>query len=294
MDDQHVASPSQETTRVGFIGLGIMGRPMARNIMRAGFALVVHSRSRGPVDELVAAGAQAADDPADVASRSDIVIIMVSSTADMEAVFDGPRGLIAGAHAGLVVVDMGSHDPSAMPGLARRCAQAGAELLDAPVSGGEEGATQATLSIMVGGSDAALERAGPILATMGTRIVHVGGTGAGMVAKACNQLVVGSTIEAVAEALTLARVAGVDPAKVRDALLGGYASSRVLEVHGRRMLERDFTPGGRAEIPRQGRRGSSSELAAGLGVDIPGFRIRSRGPSSASSSRGMRTWTTRP
>jgi 3-hydroxyisobutyrate dehydrogenase-like beta-hydroxyacid dehydrogenase len=265
-----MAPSPDEVRRVGFIGLGIMGRPMARNIMQAGYDLVVHSRSRRPVDELVASGAHAAADAAEVASRSDVVIIMVASTEDLEAVLDGPRGVIAGAHEGLIVVDMGSHDPSAMPGLAGRCAQAGAELLDAPVSGGEDGAEQATLSIMVGGTAAALKRAGPVLATMGTGIVHVGDTGAGMVAKACNQLVVGSTIEAVAEALTLARVAGVDPARVREALLGGYASSRVLEVHGRRMLERDFAPGARAAIHDKDA-GIILGLAAGLGVDIPGF-----------------------
>lgn len=256
--------------RVGFIGLGIMGRPMARNILRAGFPLVVQSRSPGPVEELVAAGARAAADPAELAAASDVAIVMVPDTADVEALLDGPRGLLAGARAGLIVVDMGTHDPAAMAGLAERCAQAGAELLDAPVSGGEVGAREATLSIMVGGSESAVQRARPVLAAMGSRIVHIGGTGAGMVAKACNQLVVGSTIEAVAEALALARAAGVDAARVRDALLGGFAASRVLEVHGLRMLERDFTPGGRVAIHEKDAR-IILEMARRAGVDLPGF-----------------------
>jgi 2-hydroxy-3-oxopropionate reductase len=232
---------------------------------------VVHSRSRGPVDELVAEGAQAASDPADVASLSDILIIMVSSTADLHAIFDAPQGgLLTGSHEGLIVVDMGSHDPSAIPGLAQRCAEAGVSLLDAPVSGGEEGAIQATLSIMVGGAEDALKRAEPVLATMGARIVHIGNSGAGMVAKACNQLVVGSTIEAVAEALNMARVAGVDASRVREALLVGHASSRVLDVHGLRMLERNFTPGARAAIHDKDAT-IIVELADRLDVKIPGF-----------------------
>lgn len=270
-----MAASAPGPVRVGFIGLGIMGRPMARNILRAGFPLVVQSRSPGPVEELAAAGARAAGDPAEVAATSDVAIVMVPDTADVEAVLDGPRGLLAGAHPGLIVVDMGTHDPSAMAALAERCAEVGADLLDAPVSGGEVGAREATLSIMVGGFESALERARPVLAAMGSRIVHIGGTGAGMVAKACNQLVVGSTIEAVAEALTLARAVGVDAARVRDALLGGFAASRVLEVHGLRMLERDFTPGGRVAIHEKDAR-IILETARRAGVDLPGFQPRRR------------------
>jgi 2-hydroxy-3-oxopropionate reductase len=266
-----MAASAPGPVRVGFIGLGIMGRPMARNILRAGFPLVVQSRSPGPVEELAAAGARAAGDPAELAALSDVAIVMVPDTADVEAVLDGPRGLLSGVQAGLIVVDMGTHDPSAMATLAERCAEVGADLLDAPVSGGEVGAREATLSIMVGGSEAALERARPVLAAMGSRIVHIGGTGAGMVAKACNQLVVGSTIQAVAEALALARAAGVDAARVRDALLGGFAASRVLEVHGLRMLERDFAPGGRVAIHEKDAR-IILATARRAGVDLPGFQ----------------------
>jgi len=257
--------------RAGFIGLGIMGRPMALNLLKAGFPLIVQSRSRGPVDELVAAGARAAVDAAEVAAGSDVVIVMVSDTADMEAVLDGERGLLRGGHPGSIVVDMGTHDPTAIAGWAARLAAVGAELLDAPVSGGEVGAKEGTLSIMVGGPAAALERARPMLAAMGSRIVHIGDHGAGMVAKACNQLVVGSNIEAVAEALNLARAAGADPAKVRDALLGGFAASRVLELHGLRMIERDFTPGGRVALHAKDAR-IVLETARRVGVELPGFR----------------------
>jgi 2-hydroxy-3-oxopropionate reductase len=256
---------------VGFIGLGIMGRPMARNILKAGYPLVVYSRSPGPVEDLVSAGASGALDSADVAARSDIVILMVPETADVETVLNGPRGLLEASKPGMIVVDMGSHDPHAMAGLADRCAQTGALFLDAPVSGGEIGAREASLSIMAGGPTEAFERAQPVLTAMASRIVHIGTTGAGMVAKACNQLVVGSTIEAVAEALTLARKAGVDAARVRDALMGGFAASRVLEVHGMRMLEGDFNPGARVATHDKDAR-IILETAHRAGVDVPGFR----------------------
>jgi 2-hydroxy-3-oxopropionate reductase len=248
-----------------------MGRPMALNVLKAGFPLTVSSRSPGPVEELVTAGAQKAGDPAGVAAASDVVILMVPATADVEAVLGGATGLAAGAREGLIVVVMGTHEPSAVPAWAERLGKAGTELLDAPVSGGEIGAVEGTLSIMVGGPAAVLERVRPILAAMGSRIVHIGDHGAGMVAKACNQLVVGSEIEAVAEALTLARAAGADPARVRDALLGGFAASRVLEVHGRRMIERDFTPGGRVSMHEKDAR-IVLETAREYGVDLPGFR----------------------
>ena len=261
---------SKAAIRVGFVGLGVMGKPMARNILHAGFPLVVWSRSPDSSDELVADGAEAASDAADVAARTDVLILMVSDTADVEDVLAGPRGLLAGAHRGLIVIDMGSHDPLAMPGFARRCLEVEAEFLDAPVSGGEVGAREATLSVMVGGPSGALERARPVLAAMSGRIVHIGDTGAGMIAKACNQLVVGSAIQAVAEALSLARAAGVDPARVREAMLGGFAASRVLEVHGQRMLDRDFAPGARVAVHEKDAR-IILALAREAEMDLPGF-----------------------
>jgi 2-hydroxy-3-oxopropionate reductase len=260
-----------EFRRVGFIGLGIMGRPMALRILSAGHTLVVHSRSSDPVTALVAAGAEMASTPADLAKRSDVVIVMVPSTADAEAVVKGPKGLLEAAHAGLVIVDMGSHEPNVMRGLAERCEAAGAAFLDAPVSGGELGARDGTLVAMVGGGIETLEEVRPLLGAMCGAVVHVGAVGAGMLAKACNQLVVGSTIQAVAEALTLAHAAGVDPARVRAALLGGFAASRVLEVHGKRMLEHDFAPGARATIHAKDA-AIIIKLADNLGVPLPGFK----------------------
>ena len=195
---------------------------------------------------------------------------MVPDTADLEAVLDGPAGVLAGAHDGLIVCAMGTHLPAAMPPLAERCAERGCTLLDAPVSGGEIGAADGTLSIMVGGDAAAVERARPVLEAMGRSVVRIGGSGAGQLAKACNQLIVGATIAAVAEALALARAAGVDPAIVRDALAGGFAASRVLEVHGRRMLERDFAPGGRAALHAKDAH-IILDTAEALGLDLPVF-----------------------
>ena len=265
-----MAPSSSQRIRVGFIGLGIMGKPMAGNVLKAGFPLIVYSRSPGPVEDLVKAGASAARDPAEVGSQSDVVIIMIPGTADVDVLLSGPRGLLTEARRGLTIVDMGTHDPSAVAAWVEQCIRAGADFLDAPVSGGQVGAIEGTLSIMVGGTASALSRASDVLAAMGSRIVHIGDSGAGMVAKACNQLVVGSAIQAVAEALALARAAGVDPAKVRDALLGGFAASRVLEVHGLRMLERNFTPGARVSIHDKDAR-IVMETARRLDVGLPGF-----------------------
>lgn len=256
--------------RAGFVGLGVMGRPMARRILAGGIPLTVTSRTPASVAGLVADGATSAPTPAAVAASADVVCVMVPDTADLEAVLDGPDGLLAGAHPGLVICAMGTHLPAAMPPLAARCAERGATLLDAPVSGGEIGAGEGSLSIMVGGDAAAFERALPVLEAMGRTVVHIGPSGSGQLAKACNQLVVGATIAAVAEALSLARAAGADPATVREALAGGFAASRVLDVHGRRMLERDFTPGGRAALHAKDAH-IILDTAASAGLDLPFF-----------------------
>ncbi len=258
--------------RVGFVGLGVMGRPMARRILAAGYPLAVHSRSAAAVAEIVAAGALAAASPADVARASDLVIVMVPNTEDLAAVLDARDGVLAGAHDGLIVAAMGTHHPTAMPPLAERCAGMGVSLLDAPVSGGEVGATEGSLSIMVGGDAAAFDRARPVFAAMGGTIVHVGGSGTGQLVKACNQLIVGATIAAVAEGLTLARLSGMDPAIVRTALTGGYATSRVLEIHGGRMIARDFTPGGRAALHAKDAH-IILDTAAKLGLELPVFSV---------------------
>jgi 2-hydroxy-3-oxopropionate reductase len=256
--------------RVGFIGLGIMGKPMAKNLLAAGFDLTVHSRSPGPVEELVAAGATRASDPAAVASASDITITMLPDTPDVEQVLLGPGGVLSGAAPGSVVIDMSSVDPGPTRALAEACAARGVAMLDAPVSGGERGAIDATLSIMVGGDDEGVQRAMPVLEALGRIIVHIGPSGAGQVAKACNQLVVASTIEAVAEALLLAERSGVDPAKVRQALLGGFAGSKILEVHGQRMLDHTFEPGFRIRLHRKDAR-IVEGAAAATGTPIPAF-----------------------
>jgi 2-hydroxy-3-oxopropionate reductase len=237
------------TEVIGFIGLGTMGRPMARNLLAAGSQLVVHSRSPGPVEELVAAGAQAADGPAEVAERSTIVITMLPDSPDVEeVVLDGVMNAL---RPGSLIVDMSTVRPDLARWIAESAQRRDADALDAPVSGGEIGARQGTLSVMVGGSEKAFERVLPFFRTLGERIVRIGGPGAGQIAKTANQIVVGVTIQAVAEALLLAALSGVDPARVREALLGGFASSRVLEVHGQRMLDRDFEPGFRSRLHRK-------------------------------------------
>ena len=258
--------------RIGFIGLGIMGKPMARNLLAAGFELTVHSRSPESVDELVAAGATRGSAPAAVASASDITITMLPDTPDVELVLTGPGGVIESAASEALVIDMSSIDPGATRVLATAFETRGVAMLDAPVSGGERGAIDAVLSIMVGGTDEAFQRAAPVFEALGKNIVHVGPSGAGQVAKACNQLVVAATIEAVAEALLLAERSGVDPARVREALLGGFAGSKILEVHGQRMLDRSFAPGFRIRLHRKDAR-IVEEAAAATGTPIPSFTV---------------------
>jgi 2-hydroxy-3-oxopropionate reductase len=240
-----------EKPAIGFIGLGIMGKPMARNLVGAGYRVIALNRSRGPVDELVALGATTAATPRDVAAQSDVVITMLPDSPDVEAVALGDDGIIGGIRTGSLWIDMSTIAPATTKRVAEQLATRGAASLDAPVSGGEKGAIDATLSIMVGGSDAAFERAKPIFEALGKSIVHVGELGAGQVTKACNQIVVGVTIEAVAEALALARASGVDPAKVRAALLGGFAQSKILDVHGQRMIDHAFTPGFKSRLHRK-------------------------------------------
>jgi 2-hydroxy-3-oxopropionate reductase len=241
------------TDTVGFIGLGVMGRPMARNLLKRGFPLVVHSRSRGPVDALAAAGATACASSADVARRATCIITMLPDGPDVERVLTGADGVLSAIQPGSVVVDMSTISPTTARRLASEVEARESSMLDAPVSGGEIGAIDGTLSIMVGGSAAALARVRPVLEAMGNpeRIVHLGESGAGQICKACNQLVIGGTLAAVGEAFALARKAGVDPDKVRSALLGGFAASRVLEVHGERLLQKNFKPGFPARLYRK-------------------------------------------
>ncbi len=236
---------------IGFIGLGIMGLPMARNLLKAGYPVCALNRSRTRVDALVADGATTASTAAAVAAASDVVLTMLPDTPDVEAVVLGPHGVAAGIRAGATFIDMSTIDPAMSRRVASELRAADVAALDAPVSGGEKGAVEATLSIMVGGDAAAFERVLPILQAMGKNITLVGEAGAGQIAKACNQLIVAVTIEAVAEALALASASGVDPAKVRTALLGGFAQSRILEVHGERMLNEAYTPGFKAKLHKK-------------------------------------------
>lgn len=262
------------TIAVGFIGLGIMGTPMALNLRRAGYRLAVWSRRPEAAAALIEAGAERCATPAAVAAQSEVCFTVVSDTRDVEAVILGrdaadADALLAGLCPGTVVVDMSTISPSATRRIADRIATTGAQMLDAPVSGGEQGAIDGTLSIMVGGPTEAFERVRPLLEVMGSRITHVGENGAGQVCKACNQVVVAQTIAGVAEALLLAKTSGVDAAKVRDALLGGFAYSRILEVHGQRMLDADYAPGFKAALHQKDLR-IVLEAAYELGLALPG------------------------
>jgi len=251
---------------IGFIGLGIMGKPMARNLLKAGYPLIVHSRSRPPVDELAREGAKAATNPREVAAQAGIVITMLPDSPDVESVYGGKDGVFAGARSGALLIDMSTISPVVARKLAAEAEQRACAMLDAPVSGGEAGAIGATLSIMIGGKAAAVERAMPIFQKLGKNIVHVGESGAGQVAKAANQIVVGVTIAAVSEALVLAAKAGVDPAKVREVLLGGFAQSKILDAHGQKMLERNFKPGFRIRLHEKDLR---IALASGSEYGVP-------------------------
>jgi 2-hydroxy-3-oxopropionate reductase len=241
---------------------------MALHLLRGGHAMRVYARRRPSMQPLVDAGASACASPAEAARGAEVVFVMVSDTPDVEQVVLGPAGVIEGAAPGSVLVDMSTISPVATRAIAQRLVQQGIDMLDAPVSGGEKGALSATLSIMVGGKPEAFERVRPLFELMGKNIVRIGGHGAGQVAKACNQIVGAVTLEAVAEGMTLARKNGVDPAKVRDALLAGYAWSRVLEMHGARMVSRDFTPGFKARLHRKDLR-IVVDTAAQLDIALP-------------------------
>ena len=259
---------------IGFIGLGVMGKPMAKNLIKAGHQLVVHSRTRASVDEVVAAGAAAAVSPADVARRTTMVITMLPDTADVELVLTGPDGVLSALQPRAIVADMSSISPVATKRLAALVADRGGSMLDAPVSGGEIGAINASLSIMVGGDEAACARARPVFEAMGTaeRIVHIGASGAGQVCKICNQVAIGGALAGVSEAFALAKKAGVDAARVRQALLGGFAASRVLEVHGERMLNANYKPGFRTKLYQKDLR-LANEAASANGVAMPGTAL---------------------
>ena len=253
---------------IGFIGLGILGRPMAHILLKAGFPLVVHHRHQEVTAEFVAAGASAAARPRDIAASCDVVITMLPGPTQVEEVLLGSGGIIEGAHAGLVVIDMSTIAPVVAGTLAARLAEHDVTLLDAPVSGGDTGAIAGTLSIMVGGDEETFMRCVPIFQALGKTIVYVGSSGAGQVVKACNQIVVALVIEAVSEALVLGSKAGVDPAKILQVLGGGLAANRVMELRGASMLAHDFTPGGRVRFHHKDL-AFALETARKYGVSLP-------------------------
>src|SRR3954452_1005818 len=260
---------------VGFIGLGVMGRPMAKHLLAKGHQVIAHNRSRGAVDDLVAAGATAGTSPAGVARRASIVITMLPDTSDVERVLTGDEGVLGGLRGGSVVVDMSSISPVATRKLAALVAAQGSTMLDAPVSGGEVGAVNASLSIMVGGEEQAFQRVRPLLECMGqpVRIIHVGAEPvAGQLCKVCNQVAIGGALAGVSEAFALARKTGVDLSRVRQALLGGFASSRGLEVHGERMIKENYVPGFRTRLYQKDLR-IANETASAHAVAVPATAV---------------------
>lgn len=253
---------------VGYIGLGIMGRPCALNLLKAGFSIKVWARQAEAMQPLLDAGAERCQSIADMARQVDVLITNVSDTADVEAILLGSEGVLTAAQPGLVCVDMSTISPFGARRIAAQLEVRGVEFLDCPVSGGESGAINGQLTMMVGGKSAVLERVRPVLAAMGRTITHIGAAGDGQVAKMCNQIAVGVGIALVAEVIKLARACGVDPSKVKQALMGGFAASKVLEVHGQRMIDHDYTPGFRA-ILHQKDMAIVTDAARTLGIDLP-------------------------
>jgi len=254
--------------KIGFIGLGIMGRPMVHNLLKAGFEVTVYNRSQPPIEEMVAAGAKAAASPRAIATQSEVIITMVTASEDVTAVLAGEQGVFETIKPGQVIIDMSTISPITTRQLAQRAAELGASMLDAPVSGGDKGAIGGTLSIMVGGDEAAFERCLPLFQAIGQTIVHIGPSGTGQIVKACNQIATAVNLMGLAEALVLGSKAGVDPHKVLQVLSGGLANSRVLELRGASMLEHNFTPGGKLALHSKDL-GIVTTLARSVGVPLP-------------------------
>lgn len=257
--------------KIGFIGLGIMGNPMARHLMKAGHQIYILASS-AVADEMKSKGAVTMNNAGDLAEQVDVVITMLPDSPEVETIVLGDHGVITGLKKGALFIDMSTIAPATSVKIFDAFQQKGIEALDAPVSGGQAGAEGATLSIMVGGNEDAFKRALPIFEKMGKNIVHIGKAGSGQTTKACNQIVVGMTIQAVAEALTLAKKSGVDVAKVRAALLGGFAQSKILDLHGQRVLDRNFKPGFKVKLHRKDMN-IALQTAKNLSVPLPGSAI---------------------
>ena len=258
--------------RVGFVGLGLMGRPMCLNLHRAGIDVLAYNRSQPALASVNAEGVRPAHSPEDVARHCTVIILMLADTAAVEQVLLGEQGVLQGLQQGSMVIDMGTTAALKTREFAQAVHEHGCDYLDAPVSGGVLGAEQASLAIMAGGSDTAFARALPLLQHLGKNITHVGDISAGQVAKAANQVIVGLTIGAVAEALALAKRAGVDPAKVRTALRGGFADSRIMELHGQRMIDGEFAPGGKVVTQRKDMF-QALQLAKAFGLELPATEL---------------------
>ncbi|MBI5579320.1 MAG: NAD(P)-dependent oxidoreductase [Deltaproteobacteria bacterium] len=282
-------------TSIGFIGLGVMGQSMARNLLKAGFPLTVHNRSRGKVEELVKDGARAAETPAELARAVAIVILCLPDTPDVEKVLFGPQGVAEGAHEDLVVVDTSSISATATIEFAARLKTHGVAMVDSPVSGGPKAAVDGTLSCMLGGDASVIAGCMPVLQTMGKTFVHLGPVGAGQLVKACNQLVIAATLMGASEAIALCRKYGVDPVKMREALLAGSARSFVLENHAKRILDQTLAPGFRAALMHKdmklamsaGRDAGVFMPATALGVQLFGALCNTGRDGLDSASLGL-------
>ncbi len=264
--------PHLHNTKIGFIGLGLMGRPMARNLKYAGAEVTVFNRSEPAMEELEKEGFSVARSPASAAEDADSVICMVSDTSAVESVLFGDSGVVHGIRTGSVVIDMGTTEVQATRIFARRFTARAVEFVDAPVSGGEVGAIEGTLSIMVGASATSLRRVLPVLQVLGRQVTHIGNVGCGQIAKTANQIIVGLTISAVAEAFAVAKAGGADLNRVWQALESGFAGSRVLELHGKRMIDRNFRPGGTADTQKKDL-DQALEYASAIGIDLPSTQL---------------------
>jgi len=272
--------------RIGFIGLGLMGTPMTKNLLKAGYDLTVHDINREALEEVLGLGAKEASSPKDVADSSEAIILSLPGDLEVEEVILGKDGILDGGRPGSVLVDMSTISPLTARRMAEVVQKQGIDMLDAPVSGGQEGAKEGSLTIMVGGKPEIFERMQPVLQRLGKNVTHIGGHGAGQVAKAANQIIVGLMIEAVAEGLVFAAKSGVDPEKVRKALLGGYAQSRVLELHGQRMTDRNFVPGGKVRSHKKDIE-IVMAVAREIGVYLPGTALLSHLWNALASQGGL-------
>ena len=257
--------------KIGFIGLGIMGKPMAQHLMKAGHPLTILSSSAS-TGALKPEGATVVNGIRALVQQSDVVITMLPDSGEVESIVFGEGGVLSAARKGLMFIDMSTIAPASTVKIFKACQQKGVEALDAPVSGGQAGAMAATLSIMVGGNESAVQKAMPIFMRLGKNIVHIGEAGAGQIAKTCNQVIVGMTIQAVAEALTLAKKSGVDVTKVRAALLGGFAQSKILDAHGQRIIDKNFKPGFKMKLHRKDMN-IALQTARQLSVPLPGAAL---------------------